>query len=115
MTTRPSGADARSAGPRGTDDRTATDAAAAAAASGGPVAVQLPDGFAPYAWAATVAEVAARHGLAPAEVLKFDQNTPALPGVAQIPLAESFATLNAYPDGCPSGGGVSCCRVVRAG
>ena len=46
-----------------------------------------------------MAEVAARHGLAPAEVLKFDQNTPALPGVAQIPLAESFATLNAYPDG----------------
>ena len=70
-----------------------------AAAGGGPAAVQLPDGFAPYAWAATVAEVAARHGLAPAEVLKFDQNTPALPGVAQIPLAESFATLNAYPDG----------------
>ena len=72
---------------------------ASAAASGGPAAVQLPDGFAPYAWAATVAEVAARHGLAPAEVLKFDQNTPALPGVAQVPLAESFATLNAYPDG----------------
>jgi histidinol-phosphate aminotransferase len=70
-----------------------------AASSGGPTAVQLPDGFAPYAWAATVAEVAARHGLAPAQVLKFDQNTPALPGVAQIPLAESFATLNAYPDG----------------
>ena len=46
-----------------------------------------------------MAEVAARHGLAPAEVLKFDQNTPALPGVAQIPLAESFATLNTYPDG----------------
>ena len=33
------------------------------------------------------------------QVLKFDQNTPPLPGVAQIPLAESFATLNAYPDG----------------
>ena len=46
-----------------------------------------------------MAEVAARHGLAPAEVLKFDQNTPPLPGVAQIPLAESFATLNPYPDG----------------
>ena len=35
----------------------------------------------------------------PAQVLKFDQNTPPLPGVAQIPLAESFATLNQYPDG----------------
>ena len=66
---------------------------------GGPTAVPLPDGFAPYAWAATVADVAARHGLVPAQVLKFDQNTPALPGVAQIPLAESFATLSTYPDG----------------
>jgi histidinol-phosphate/aromatic aminotransferase/cobyric acid decarboxylase-like protein/imidazoleglycerol phosphate dehydratase HisB len=46
-----------------------------------------------------VAEVAARHDLAAAQVLKFDQNTPPLPGVAQIPLAESFATLNTYPDG----------------
>ena len=78
---------------------TAASPSAAAAPSGGPVAVPLPDGFAPYAWAATVAEVAARHGLAPAQVLKFDQNTPPLPGVAQVPLAESFATLNGYPDG----------------
>ena len=66
---------------------------------GGPSAVPLPDAFAPYAWAATVAEVAARHGLDPVQVLKFDQNTPPLPGVAQVPLAESFATLNQYPDG----------------
>ena len=65
----------------------------------GPDAITLPDAFAPYKWAATVEEVAARHGLAPAEVLKFDQNTPPLPGVAQIPLAESFATLDRYPDG----------------
>jgi len=50
-------------------------------------------------WSATVAEVAARHGLDPVQVLKFDQNTPPLPGVAQVPLAESFATLNRYPDG----------------
>jgi histidinol-phosphate/aromatic aminotransferase/cobyric acid decarboxylase-like protein/imidazoleglycerol phosphate dehydratase HisB len=76
-----------------------TAAAATTASSGGPRAVQLPDGFAPYAWSATVAEVATRHGLAPAQILKFDQNTPALPGVAQIPLAESFATINQYPDG----------------
>ena len=32
-------------------------------------------------------------------VLKFDQNTPPLPGVPQVPLAESMARLNAYPDG----------------
>ena len=43
--------------------------------------------------------MAARHGLAPAQVLKFDQNTPPLPGVPQVPLAESFATLNEYPSG----------------
>ncbi len=65
----------------------------------GPEAVPLPDAFTPYRWAATVDEVAARHGLSPAQVLKFDQNTPPLPGVAQVPLAESFATLNRYPDG----------------
>ena len=64
-----------------------------------PDALLLPRAFAPYKWAATVDEVAARHGLAPAEVLKFDQNTPPFPGVAQIPLAESFATLDRYPDG----------------
>ena len=65
----------------------------------GPDVIPLSDAFAPYKWAATVEEVAARHGLAPAEVLKFDQNTPPFPGVAQIPLAESFATLDQYPSG----------------
>jgi histidinol-phosphate/aromatic aminotransferase/cobyric acid decarboxylase-like protein/imidazoleglycerol phosphate dehydratase HisB len=64
-----------------------------------PDAIPLPDAFGPYVWAASAAEVAARHGLAPAQVLKFDQNTPPLPGVAQVPLAESFATLNQYPPG----------------
>jgi len=65
----------------------------------GPDALALSKEFAPYKWAATVDEVAARHGLAPAEVLKFDQNTPPFPGVAQVPLAESFATLDRYPSG----------------
>jgi histidinol-phosphate aminotransferase len=57
------------------------------------------DGFAPYRWAATVDEVAERHGRAPGTVLKFDQNTPALPGVPQVPLALSMGRLNEYPDG----------------
>jgi histidinol-phosphate aminotransferase len=57
------------------------------------------DGFGAYAWSPTVAEVAARHGLPPETVLKFDQNTPPLPGVPQIPLAESMARLNEYPEG----------------
>ena len=32
-------------------------------------------------------------------MLKFDQNTPPLPGVPQVPLAESMARLHEYPDG----------------
>jgi histidinol-phosphate/aromatic aminotransferase/cobyric acid decarboxylase-like protein/imidazoleglycerol phosphate dehydratase HisB len=62
-------------------------------------AQQVGDGFAPYAWAASVDEVAVRHGIPPAAVLKFDQNTPPLPGVPQVPLAESMGRLEAYPDG----------------
>ena len=69
------------------------------ATGSGPDAVPVPDEFAAYVWSAIIDEVAARHGLQPAEVLKFDQNTPPLPGVPQIPLAESFATLNEYPSG----------------
>ena len=61
--------------------------------------VALPAGFTPYVWAPGSADVAARHGLRVEQVLRFDQNTPPLPGVPQIPLAESFARLNEYPDG----------------
>ncbi len=57
------------------------------------------EGFAPYVWAAGVDEVAARHGLPREAVLKFDQNTPPLPGVPQVPLAVSMAQLADYPDG----------------
>lgn len=56
-------------------------------------------GFAPYAWAATIDEVAVRHGVPRETVLKFDQNTPSLPGVPQVPLAQSMARLHEYPDG----------------
>ena len=61
------------------------------------------EGFGPYAWSPTVADVAARHGLRPETVLKFDQNTPPLPGVPQVPLAESMARLNEYPEGAYGG------------
>ena len=57
------------------------------------------EGFSPYAWAAGIDEVAARHGVSRETVLKFDQNTPPLPGVPQVPLAESMARLQQYPDG----------------
>ena len=64
-----------------------------------PAALPLPAGFRPYAWAPGSAEVAARHGLRPEQILRFDQNTPPLPGVPRVPLAPSFARLNEYPDG----------------
>jgi histidinol-phosphate aminotransferase len=59
----------------------------------------LPEGFAPYVWARQVEEVAAANGLPISSVLRFDSNVPALPGVPPIPLGESFATLNEYPEG----------------
>src|SRR5204863_51019 len=43
--------------------------------------------------------VAARRGLRPEQVIRFDANVPPLPGVPLIPLAESFARLNEYPEG----------------
>ncbi len=61
--------------------------------------VALAADFSAYVWSATTADVAARHGLRAEQVLRFDQNTPSLPGIPQIPLAESFARLNEYPDG----------------
>jgi histidinol-phosphate aminotransferase/imidazoleglycerol-phosphate dehydratase/histidinol-phosphatase len=59
----------------------------------------LAEDFAPYVWARTAAEVAEAHGLPQAEVLRFDANVPPLPGVPRIPLGQSFATLNEYPEG----------------
>ncbi|HET6682975.1 MAG TPA: aminotransferase class I/II-fold pyridoxal phosphate-dependent enzyme [Gaiella sp.] len=63
------------------------------------LAQPVADGFAPYRWAASIEEVAERHGVPREAVLKFDQNTPPLPGVPQVPLAESMSRLNEYPDG----------------
>ena len=59
----------------------------------------LAEDYRPYAWSPSSEEVAARHGLMPEQVLRFDQNTPPLPGIPQVPLAESFARLNEYPNG----------------
>jgi histidinol-phosphate aminotransferase len=59
----------------------------------------LAAGFEPYVWASTAEEVARRHGLHPAQVIRFDANVPPLPGVPQVPLGESFARLNEYPEG----------------
>ena len=59
----------------------------------------LPEGFEPYVWASTAEEVARRHGLHRAEVIRFDANVPPLPGVPQVSLGESFVRLNEYPEG----------------
>jgi histidinol-phosphate aminotransferase len=59
----------------------------------------LPAGFRAYAWSPSSADVASRHGLRPEQILRYDQNTPPDPGVPQVPLAESFARLQEYPDG----------------
>ena len=56
------------------------------------------EGFGPYVGRRPFGG-AARHGLRPETVLKFDQNTPPLPGIPQVPLAESMARLNEYPEG----------------
>ena len=32
-------------------------------------------------------------------MIRFDANVPPLPGVPQVPLGESFARLNEYPEG----------------
>lgn len=60
------------------------------------------EGFGPYVWSPTVAEVAARRGLQRSAVLKFDQNTPPVPGVPQVPLGESMAHICDYPEGAYS-------------
>ena len=59
----------------------------------------LPHGFEPYVWASTSEEVAARNGIPVARVIRFDANVPPLPGVPQVPVGESFARLNEYPEG----------------
>src|SRR3954447_14483962 len=59
----------------------------------------LPGSFAPYVWALTAEAVAARRGLRPEPVIRFDANVPPLPGVPLVPLSESFARLNEYPEG----------------
>jgi histidinol-phosphate/aromatic aminotransferase/cobyric acid decarboxylase-like protein/imidazoleglycerol phosphate dehydratase HisB len=63
------------------------------------LALPLDPDFAPYVWTDPPDVVAAKHGVRPELVLRYDQNTPPLPGVPQIPLAESMARLHEYPDG----------------
>ena len=56
-------------------------------------------GFEPYVWAATVDEVAARHGLSPAHVLRFDANVPAFPAPLPAPADAALGDRGEYPEG----------------
>src|SRR6188472_1961442 len=53
-----------------------------------------------YTWEPSNRSIAARYGLDPAEILRFDTNTsPAEPGFIHAVLSEPFdPTLNEYPD-----------------
>lgn len=55
--------------------------------------------FEPYVWAATTGEVAARHGLSPAHVLRFDANLPAFPPPLPLPAESLLRNRSDYPEG----------------
>jgi histidinol-phosphate/aromatic aminotransferase/cobyric acid decarboxylase-like protein/imidazoleglycerol phosphate dehydratase HisB len=61
----------------------------------------LPDTFRPYEWAASTAELAARAGLDPVEIVRFDGNVPPLPLPSSRPgaIAAALAEVNTYPHG----------------
>jgi histidinol-phosphate aminotransferase len=56
-------------------------------------------GFTPYVWAATAADIAARHALSPAHVLRFDANIPPFPGRLPLTPNEALAERGEYPEG----------------
>jgi histidinol-phosphate aminotransferase len=56
-------------------------------------------GFRPYEWAQPLAQIAARHGLSPAHVLRFDANLPALPAPLPVAAGRTLATRGEYPEG----------------
>ncbi len=60
----------------------------------------LPAGFG-YRWAPSTEEIAARTGLDPVEIVRFDGNVPALPLPSSRPatVAGALAEVNTYPHG----------------
>jgi histidinol-phosphate/aromatic aminotransferase/cobyric acid decarboxylase-like protein/imidazoleglycerol phosphate dehydratase HisB len=61
----------------------------------------LPETFRPYEWAASTAELAARAGVDPVEIVRFDGNVPPLPLPSSRPgaIAAALADVNTYPHG----------------
>jgi histidinol-phosphate aminotransferase len=56
-------------------------------------------GFEPYRWTSPPEEVAARHGISPAHVLRFDSNLPAFPAPLPSGSRAILAERADYPDG----------------
>src|SRR5947208_2840140 len=56
-------------------------------------------GFEPYVWAATVADVAARHRLSPAHILRFDANLPPFAARLAVSPRRALAARGEYPEG----------------
>jgi histidinol-phosphate/aromatic aminotransferase/cobyric acid decarboxylase-like protein/imidazoleglycerol phosphate dehydratase HisB len=61
----------------------------------------LPADFKPYEWAPSTDELAARAGLDPVEIVRFDGNVPPLPLPSSRPgaIAAALAEINTYPHG----------------
>src|SRR3954447_19470133 len=61
----------------------------------------LPPSFRAYEWAPSTAELAARAGLDPVEIVRFDGNVPPLPLPTSRPgaIAAALADVNMYPHG----------------
>jgi histidinol-phosphate aminotransferase/imidazoleglycerol-phosphate dehydratase/histidinol-phosphatase len=61
----------------------------------------LPADFKPYEWAPSTEELAARAGLDPVEIVRFDGNVPPLPLPSSRPgaIAAALAEINTYPHG----------------
>ena len=62
---------------------------------------RLAEPFLPYEWAPSTEELALRAGLEPADIRRFDGNTPARPLPSSRPdaIAEALAEVNTYPHG----------------
>jgi histidinol-phosphate/aromatic aminotransferase/cobyric acid decarboxylase-like protein/imidazoleglycerol phosphate dehydratase HisB len=61
----------------------------------------IPESFRPYEWAPSTVELAARAGLDPVEIVRFDGNVPPLPLPSSRPgaIAAALAEVNTYPHG----------------
>lgn len=62
---------------------------------------RLPAGFRPYEWALSTEQLAAKAGLDPVQIVRFDGNVPPLPLPSSRPgaIARALAEINTYPHG----------------